>query len=253
MVVVAEIAVERESVNIVVALLEHLAVPLEVSGHTRATGPAGNQLERRIHVAHLAGGVGGLEAIFLGRHVPDLPGAIHFVAQAPVAHFVGIGNSVLAAQIAPASSLLHVAILDERGGFFGRSGPQIQAHERFGAGGFTPGKKFVGSELVRLGGVPSFVENARPTLFWTDAVEPVIAGNKITSRITNDRNTQLADFAEHVLAKTVGVGEFRPGLVDAFVDGASEMFEKRPEQVAIKRRDGPPGIDVNAGGCVGCG
>ena len=65
-----------------------------------------------------------------GGHVTDLPGPVHLIAQAPVLHVVGLGNPVLAAQVAPLSSLFDIAIFHQCCGFFRRSRAEIQAHER---------------------------------------------------------------------------------------------------------------------------
>ena len=51
--VVAEVAVQREAIDILVALFQHLAIPFEISGHERTARAAGDKLERRIDITHL--------------------------------------------------------------------------------------------------------------------------------------------------------------------------------------------------------
>jgi len=93
--IVAKIAVQRQTIDVVVALLEHFAVPFQISWHEGTAGAAGDELQRSIHVAHLAGSVGCFQAVFRGRHVSDLPRTIHLVAQAPVFHAPGIRDAML--------------------------------------------------------------------------------------------------------------------------------------------------------------
>jgi hypothetical protein len=153
---------------------------------------------------------------------------------------------VLAPEIALFCALVDIAVLDERGRFFGGARTQIQSHQWSGSGRLAPGEKLVRTELVGFDRVPGFVEHARPVLFRPDAVEPVVAGNKISSGITNDRHAELADFVQNVFTKSARVRELRPGIVDSLVDGAAQVLQKRSEQVRIERGDSSPGIDINA-------
>ncbi len=166
-------------------------------------------------------------------------------------HFVGIGNAMLTPQVAPASSLFDIAILHQRCRFFRRSSAKIQPHQRFRARGLAPGHKFVGSELIGLNRVPGLIQRARTIFLRPYAIEPVVSGNKISSRIPNDRNSQLSDFVEDVLTKSAGVGELRPGFVDALVNGAAQVLKERTKQIAIERRNGSSGVDVDPRGCAG--
>ena len=79
---------------------------------------------------HLAGGVLRLQTVFRGRHVPDLPRAVHLIAQAPVLNFVGLFNAVAAAQVTPLGSLLDVAVFDQRCRSLRRTRAQVQPHQR---------------------------------------------------------------------------------------------------------------------------
>ena len=243
---------QRQPIDIVVALLQYLAIPLEVCGHERATRSASDEFQRGIDATHLPRGIRGLHAVLGGRHVADLPGAIHFVAQTPVFHLVRIGNSISAPQLAPPRSLLYVAILDESSRLFWRTRAQIQSHERRSAGHFAPGKKFIGAELIGFQCVPRFVEGAGAVLFGPNAIEPVVAGDEVSSRITNDRHTELADFVEHVLAKSVGIGKLRTRIVDAPVNSAPKVLQERAPKIPINGRNGAPGIDVDSNRRAGC-
>jgi hypothetical protein len=52
-------------------------------------------------------------------------------------------------------------------------------------------------------------------------------------------------FLEDVLAETVGVGEFRAGIVNTAVNRAAQMFQEGPEEVAIEWRECPARIQIN--------
>src|SRR6185437_8088592 len=85
---VAVVLVDGEAIDQLVALIQDLAIPLQV--------------RRQIGVAR---------AVVLRGAVPDLPRAVHLVAQAPVPYPIGIGVPVRAPQIAPAGASGDVAIL----------------------------------------------------------------------------------------------------------------------------------------------
>ena len=105
----------------------------------------------------------------------------------------------------PFRALFHVAILHQGGSFFGGSNAQIQAHQRFGSDGFAPGHEFIGAKLVGVDGIPRLVECAPTVLLRAVTVKPVIAGDKISSRIADDGNTKLAYLVHHIFAQTIGV------------------------------------------------
>ena len=111
---VFEIAMQRKSVDVVVARLQDLAVPLQIRRHAGPARSAGDQRQRPIDVTHLPRRILRLHAVFGGRHVTDLPAAVHLVAQTPVLHVVRLGIAVLATQVAPLRALVHVAVLHQR-------------------------------------------------------------------------------------------------------------------------------------------
>src|ERR1700733_2125862 len=183
--------------------------------------------------------------------MPDLPRTIHFVAQAPVIDFVGTGNAVLAPQITPASALFHVAIFHQRCRFFRRTSSQVQAHQWLSSGRTRPSHEFIRTELIRVERVPRFVQNARPILPRANAIEPVVAGNKVASRIADDGHAHFAHLIHDVSAKTTAVGELRARIVNSFVDGAAEMLQERAEEIAVNGSDGAPGVDEDSNRSAG--
>ena len=90
---IAVIGVQRDSVHLVEALLQHFPVPDQVCRHVGAARSAGDQLQPAVDATHLSRDVARLAPVFARLQLADLPGAIHLVAQAPVAHVVRLRRS----------------------------------------------------------------------------------------------------------------------------------------------------------------
>src|SRR5262249_23191520 len=99
-----EVAMQRDGVDLVVALLEHDAIPLEVRGHAGAARSAGDELKAAVNRAHLSRRVHGLPSVLLRRHVADLPVAVHLVAEAEALDAPGRLDAVRSPEIAPLRS-----------------------------------------------------------------------------------------------------------------------------------------------------
>ena len=231
---VAVIRVQRDAVHLVVAFLEHFAVPGEIGRHERAAGPARDQLQIRIDDAHLLGRVARLAAVLARLQLADLPRPVHFVAEAPVAHVVRPLVAVRPPQIAPARAALEVAVLDVVHGHLDRTRAEVHAEQRLGADGAAPFDELVGAELIGLERIPRALEHGRPLRFRTDAVEPVVAGDEVASRVADDRHAEFLDLAHDVGAESFGVGERRPGLVHARVDGAAQVLQERSQHAPVE-------------------
>ena len=236
---------QRNPIDVVVTLFQYFAVPFQIGPHEGTAGAASNELERVIHIAHLAGGVGSLQSVLRRGHMADLPRTVHLIAKAPMLHIVRIRDTVLAAQITPARSFLHVAIFDQSSGVFRRACAKIQAHEGRGSNSAAPGHEFVSAKLIGFDGIPGLVQHARAVFLWPDAIQPVVSGYEIASRIANSRFTEMFHFLGDIFAETVGIGKFRSGIVNTTVNRAAQMFEERPEEVAVKRRECPARIQIN--------
>ena len=48
-------------------------------------------------------------------------------------------------------------------------------------------------------------QNVGTILLGTDAIEPIVAGDEVAARVTNDRDSEFANFVQHVFAEAVGV------------------------------------------------
>ena len=103
---ICEVSMEGQTVDVLVTLLQYFAIPFQISWQPRSTRSAGHELEGGIDVTHLSRRIRGSHSVFSGLDMPNLPGAIHLIAEAPVLHMVRIGGAVLASQIAPTSAFL---------------------------------------------------------------------------------------------------------------------------------------------------
>jgi hypothetical protein len=82
-------------------------------------------------------------------------------------------------------------------------------------------------------------------LLGANAVEPVVARYEVPTWIADDRYAQLSDFGKDILPKSVSIGKLRTRIVDSAINGATQMFDKGPEKVAVDWRDGSPRVDIN--------
>ena len=82
--------------------------------------------------------------------------------------------------------------------------------------------------------IPGTIEYHLPLRLRADPVEPVVAGDEIAPRIANDGHAEVFDFPRDVGAESLRIGEAGPGLVDARVDGAAQVFEERTEHAPIE-------------------
>src|SRR5260370_10056325 len=172
--------------------------------------------------------------------MPNLPGPVHFVTQAPVADVVRLRKSVLTAQFAPFRSFVNVAIFHEGSRLLGSPRTQIESHQRFRACSLAPSHELIGPELVRVHGIPSLVVYTRPILLWPHAVQPVVPRDEVAAGITDDGNAEFPHFLQHIFAESIGAGHLGPRAVDALVDRAPQLLEKTPETITRQRGDRAP-------------
>ena len=183
---------------------------------------------------HLLGGITRLAPVLARLELPDLPGAVHLVAEAPVLDAVRLLVAVGAPQVAPAGAARKVAVLDvgQRGLDAARA--EVHAEQRLRADQPAPVDELVGPELVGFERVPCAIHDRRTLGLRAHAVEPVVARHEVPARVADDRHAQLLDLASHVRPEPLGVGERRAWLVDARVDGPSEVLEERAQYTTIE-------------------
>src|SRR5207244_695212 len=153
--------------------------------------------------AHLQGGISGLDAVLRGWHVTDLPWAIHFIPKAPTLDVVWAFNTVLAAQIAPARPVCHIAVLHQIGRALRRPRAEIDRQKGVGPDSSAPSEEFVGSELVGFNRIPGAIQHTGPVFLGPYAVEPVVTGHEVAARIADDRDTELTDLGQDIFAKSI--------------------------------------------------
>src|SRR3974390_1858989 len=73
----------------------------------------------------------------------------------------------------------------------------------------------------------------------------MVAGNEIAAWVADDRHVYLANLFQDVFAIPIGVGKFRVGLVDTFIDCSAEMLQEGAKQIAIKRGLRAPRVDID--------
>ena len=139
--------------------------------------------------------------------MPHLPRTVHLVAHAPILHAVRLLVTVRPAQLAPLRAFLKIAILNVGHRHFRRAGAEIKTQQRLGVDQFAPLEKFVRAELIGFDGIPGAFQDGRSLVLWPDAIEPVVTGDEIAARITNDRDAEFFDLCEDVLTKSIFVGE----------------------------------------------
>src|SRR5204863_184090 len=157
-----------------------------------------DELDRRIGALHDHGERARLLHVVVRIHVADLPAAVHLVAECPVAHAIGLGVSVLAAQIRPRGVADAVAVLDPRLGLVHRARAHVHADERLGAEHAAILDELVGAEAIRLLGIPRQLAAPRSLVSRPDAVEPVVAAHEVAAGPAEDRDAQGSRGIERV-------------------------------------------------------
>ena len=92
---------------------------------------------------HHPGGFTGFSAIFLCRHVPDLPLPVHFIPQTPVPDIVWLCRAVGFPQFTVISSARKIAVFHQFLCSFRGIGPQIHRIDRLCTGTAAPFDEFI--------------------------------------------------------------------------------------------------------------
>ena len=234
---VGEIHVQRDVVDRLVGVLEDDPLPFRIGLHVGVRRAADDQLERFVEGAQRLGHLVGEPAVFVGGLVADLPRPVHLVAEAPVLDAERLGAAVRLAQVAPVAAGRPVDVFDEVARFVEAARAEIDREHHFRAGRVAPLGELVHADRVRLGRVPGEVEPRRALLARPDPVLPVVGGHEIAAGIAHDRDLELADQVDDVAPHAVGVGGRVIRLVDAGVDRAAEVLEKRAVKPVVDRGD----------------
>src|SRR5699024_10008418 len=116
------VGVRGDQVHVLVGVLEDLPFPVAEGGHAGVGGAAQHQGEVLVDGAHRTGGLGRQAAILLGGLVPDLPRAVHLIAQAPEPDVVRRLRAVGAAQVRIVGAVGDIAVFQQVDGFLHPAG-----------------------------------------------------------------------------------------------------------------------------------
>ena len=147
--IIGIVSVAGDEVHEPVAFGEHRPVPSGEGGHLEGTAPAEDELYRGIvalhhHRRHLC-----TFGILLRRRVPDLPIAVHLVAEAPIFNVVGLSMPVLLAQFRPIP-LCAVTVLKELKRLLRRPRAEVDRHDRLCAHLPAPTDELIHADLIGL-------------------------------------------------------------------------------------------------------
>ena len=234
---VAEVLVQRDVLDVLVALLEHLPLPFGIGRHRVVGAAADDRLDVLAERLHRLRGLVGEAAVLLRDLVADLPGAIHLVAEAPHPHVVGLLDAVAAAEVAPGGAARVVAVFGEGARGIEVARAEVDREHHLDAGLLRPDRELVDADLVGLLRPPGEVEAHRPLVLRPDAVLPVVGGDEVAARIADRRDLQRLHQLQHVLAETVLVGLGMAGLVDPGVDRPAHVLDEGRVQAVVDRPD----------------
>ena len=241
------VGVERDVVDGVVALLEHLRLPRAEGRHRAAGAPAGDELDGRVDELHRLSRLRGEAAVLGGRLLADLPGPVHLVAEAPERDAVRRSVPVRRAQVGARRSTRVVAVLDEGACLVDAARAEVDGQHRLDAGERRPAEELVRPELVRLDRPPREVEPDGPLRARADPVLPVVAGDEVPAGVADGGDAELADEREDVAAEAVVVRRRMARLVDPGVDAAAEVLDEAAEDAIVDGPDGEAWVDGEAG------
>lgn len=111
--------------------------------------------------------------------------------------------TVRAAQITPARTAIHIAVLYVIHSHLHGAGDEVHSEKRFCTHKATPIDEVVGAELIRFRGIPRAIENRGAFVFRTDTVQPVVSRHEVAAGIAHNRHTETFDFCNDVCTKTI--------------------------------------------------
>jgi len=138
--------------------------------------------------------------------MPDLPGAVHLVADAPVLDAVRLTVAVGGPQVGVLRPKGGVAIFDQVGGLLDGARPHVDGQHWLRVD--QPGEfhELIGAELVGLDRLPGQVAAARALILRPDAVQPAVAAEEVAAGVAHGAEVQFAQGGQHILAQPALVG-----------------------------------------------
>ncbi len=244
---VAIVGVQGDVIHAVVGFLQHRGLPLGVGGHAGVGAAAHHQLQAGVDLPQGLGGLVGQMAVFQSGFVAHLPGAVHFVAQAPNLKIMGPGHAMGDAQVAVFAAGGVVAVLHQAAGRVDAPGAQVNSHHNIGPGLFCPAGKLVYANEVGLRAAPSQVQALGTLGHRAHAVLPEIVGDKIAAWVADNGHADLPDQIQHVPAEALLIGGGMAGLVNAAINSAAQVFNKRAIDALVNAADLKVRVQGDAG------
>ena len=241
-VILAVVDVRGDHRGTVAGRIQHIALPRAEGGHVTEGGTAGHELKTRICAVQRGGGLCSQSTVVRSAAVPDLPGPVHLIAQAPQAHIPRLGPTVGCTLICQGGALLAVHVLEEIRSLGHAARAEVHGEHRLGACRVGPVHELVQAHGVRLGGMPGKVTPHRSLIDRADTVLPAVTGDEVPSGIAHEGHAQLADEIQHVAPEAVLIGRRVSGFVDARVDAAAHVLDEGPEQATAGRTHGERGV-----------
>src|SRR6202012_818920 len=223
------------------ALQDH-PVPVAPPGLT-----ARDELDAGVGPAHHLGVLPGRLDVVLGRQLPDLPRAVHLVAQAPQLDSVRGVMAVGPAQVGPVGVTGAVAVLDPGRGLVHGAGAHVHAQVRLGADQLAVAHELVGAEPVGLLAVPGQVGAPRPLVPRADAVGEVVAGHEVAPGPAEQRRLQPLDRLDHVGAETLRVRPRRALVEHAAVAAPAQVLGEAAQNPAVNGSEHASEIEFDDG------
>ena len=180
------------------AAVEMLADQVHVIGtmghHALAPGAGRadrHELDRGVFRAHGIGKHVVLLDVLLQRHVPELPAAVHLVADAPPLDPVRLGVAVFSAEATQGRVRGAVGVLELLDGRGHLALTAVDDHQRLGIELAAQEHELVEPEIVVLHARPGRVLSRRPAVAVADPVAPVVAADKVAARPTVDGRVEV--------------------------------------------------------------
>ncbi len=185
--------------------------------------------------------------VVLGAQAADLPAPVHLVAEAPVAHAVGLGVAMRASQVRPRRIAGAVAVFHPRLRLVHGARAHVDADVGLGAHRATILDELVGAEPIRLLRIPGELAPARPIVDRSHAIPPVVSADEIAAGPSQDGYAQRSYRIEHITPEPSLVTERRPLIENAAVDAAADMLDEVPKDPPVHRPDLPMQVDPYRG------
>ena len=244
-IMVVRVIMHRMIIDFIPAVFQRDPIPIRVSWHSVAGRAAQNRLDRRIVPAHHLGGFASFLAVIFCFQVPNLPGTIHLVTNAPVFDVVRVAVAVRSPQVSILCAYRRIAIFDQIGGILNRRRSHVHCQHRLGINRFAELDELIRAKLVGLNRVPRKVTAARALVFRTNAVFPAVAAQEITAGVAHRTKIQFTQRRQHIGTETTLVGVWGTGFVNAFVDGAPHVLGKTAEHQWRNLADPAVRIDID--------